>query len=149
MRHPCVAVFLVVLIVSLPCPAYGWWDTGHMLVAQIAWNHLNKQASPTVLAAVSNAVTSLQVYSDTSNTFVTAACWMDDLKENGMYQFSNWHFIDIPICVQSNDTDIDACNGVSVTSLLNSDYTVVWAIDEAMTTIKSSWAGGFERGFAL
>jgi hypothetical protein len=131
--------------------ANGWWDTGHMLVAQIAWKYLN-QTNSTLPAiwALENAVNSLVTYKNNSNTFVTAACWMDDLKNQGMHQFDNWHFINLPIC-DFNDTITDSCDGISVGSVLgdSTEEDVLWGIDYAASTISSPASGGFERGFAL
>lgn len=28
-----------------------------------------------------------------SSTFVTSACWADDLKDDNVHEFDNWHFI--------------------------------------------------------
>lgn len=138
--------------------AYGWWDTGHMLVAQIAWKFLNQtysnstQANPAALHALENAVNSLVTYKNDSNTFVTAACWMDDLKNQGMHQFDNWHFINLPICdFPEFPNDTDSCDNISVSSVLNdsTEEDVLWAIDYGISTLSSNAAGGFERGFAL
>jgi len=129
----------------------AWWATGHMLVAQIAWNHLNSNglATPEVLDSLTNAVTSLVTYSEASNTFVTAACWMDDLKKRNLVAFDNWHYINLPICDFPNTPDY-ACQNVSVTSVLESpEEDALWAVNEALYTIRSNVSQGFERGFAL
>jgi len=131
-------------LVNLSGLCVGWWDTGHMIVAQVASDFLSKDA-PNVRDAVQNAVEALVTYENKANTFVTGACWMDDIKGKGVAQFSNWHFLNIPICADN----ITACNSISITQTVNADDTVLWAIKQAITTIKSRSAGGFERGFAL
>lgn len=148
-----VAVSL--LLFSLSLQVNGWWDTGHMLVSQVALKHLEAQqtSSPqaaAVYAALQNAVNSLVSYSPASNTFVTAACWMDDLKTRNLHSFDNWHFINLPICDYTGENITDSCDGISVESVLDSDEEdVIWAIGEATSTISSKYALGFERGFAL
>jgi hypothetical protein len=137
---------------ALALRARGWWDTGHMLVSQIAWKHLasDPTATPALLNALDNAVNSLVSYSPASNTFVTAACWMDDLKSRNLNQFNNWHFINLPICDFPNSTDTDSCDNTSVLDVLDSDQEdVIWAINMAISTIKGNYALGFERGFAF
>jgi len=122
-----------------------------MIVAQIAWNYLNQTntTSPAVLNALENAVNSLVTYANNSNTFVTAAVWMDDIKYQGVSQFSNWHYINLPICDFENTTT-DECNGISVDSvLLGDEEDVLWAIESAINTTKANTAQGFGRGFAL
>jgi hypothetical protein len=137
---------------ALALQVHGWWDTGHMLVSQIAYKHLqsNSEVSADVLHAIDNAINSLVTYSPPSDTFVTAACWMDDVKARNLNQFSNWHFINLPICDFPNSTDTEECDGTSVEDVLNGDEEdVLWAITMAMSTIKGKSALGFERGFAV
>jgi len=144
---------LVFSLLSLQC--FGWWDTGHMIVSEIAWKHLSREgaATPETLDSLKNAITSIVTYANDSDDFVTAACWMDDLKKRNMQQFSNWHFINLPICEFPDNSNTEACNNISVKSIFasgNQDGNfAVWAINNALTTIKGSQALGFERGFAL
>lgn len=141
-----------IIISILALQAHGWWDTGHMLVAEIAWKHLTREgaATPETLIALKNAVDSLVTYSEASNTFVTAATWMDDLKTRNLSQFNNWHYINLPICQFNNSNSTDSCNGVSINSVLFSDdEDALWAIKMANYTITGNSALGFERGFAL
>jgi hypothetical protein len=70
---------------------------------------------------------------------------MDDLKKRGVAQFSNWHFINLPLC----DDNSTLCEAISVIDMLNGGDNLVWAINRAVAVIKSKAAGGFERGFAL
>ena len=35
------------IFLTLLCICLGWWDKGHMLVSQIAWNHLTDTARTT------------------------------------------------------------------------------------------------------
>jgi hypothetical protein len=76
---------------------------------------------------------------------------MDDIKNRGMRQLSNWHFINLPICDYPNWTDPAACNNISVDSILDNteDEDALWAIEQAIITLKSNYAQGFERGFAM
>lgn len=116
-----------------------------MLVAQISYTYLSKGESEETKAALQNAFNALLTYYPDSSTVVTSACWMDDLKRRGVYQFSNWHFINLPIC-DDNET---LCESISLSDMLSAGDNIVWAIKEAINVIKSKEAGGFERGFAL
>jgi len=146
-------------MVLLPLQVYGWWDTGHMLVAQIAYKHLyqDNATSPEVLSSLENAVNSLVVYANNSNTFVTAACWMDDIKNRDFNQMDNWHYINLPYCYGFNETETnstEACWGISVAEVLANSYSgdfedALWAINQGIATIKSKYAQGFERGLAM
>eukprot|EP00026_Physarum_polycephalum_P002101 Phypoly_transcript_02105.p2 GENE.Phypoly_transcript_02105~~Phypoly_transcript_02105.p2 ORF type:complete len:356 (+),score=32.86 Phypoly_transcript_02105:149-1216(+) len=149
--HTKILLF-VVFIFAFALQAHGWWATGHMLVSQIALKHLtaDSQVSQEQLHAFENAITSLVTYSSASNTFVTAACWMDDIKTRNLTQFDNWHFINLPICDFPDSNNTDACNGISVDSILSSDEEdVIWAISLATATVMGDFSLGFERGFAI
>ena len=63
-----------------------------MVVAQIAYNHLNPVAKAKCDALIA---TDVLYATNNNNTFVTAACWADDLK-SFTSAYSNWHYIDIP-----------------------------------------------------
>jgi len=139
------STFFLLCLLSLLHSSQGWWDTGHMLVAQVGYNYLTRDESSDTKAAISNAFDALQTYYADSATFVTSACWMDDLKARNTRQFNNWHFINIPLC----EDNITVCEGISVNSLVNAGDNVVWAINDAISAIKSPSAGGFERGFAM
>ena len=43
--------------------AYGWWDTGHMLVAQISYTYLSQRESNETQDALQNAFNALLTYS--------------------------------------------------------------------------------------
>jgi hypothetical protein len=116
-----------------------------MIVSQIGYTYLSNEA-PATRDALINALDALITYSPESSTFVTAACWMDDVKKRGIYQFSDWHFINVPICDDTNNT---LCESISTADIFAGKDNVVWAVNEAVSTIKSKYAGGFERGFAL
>src|SRR4051794_40046794 len=83
---------LFLLTLRLP-PAFAWDDGGHMLVAQIAYGRLNpevRRRADELLARLSNPAAPAQKY-----TFITAACWMDDVRRvEGKEQLRSWHFID-------------------------------------------------------
>jgi len=43
-----------------------------------------------------------------NENFVTSACWMDEIKEDGFKTFFNWHFTDQPyIPFKDNNTTSD------------------------------------------
>jgi len=116
-----------------------------MLVSQISYNYLSAEASSATNTAVQNALNALITYYADSSTYVTSACWMDDLKKRGIYQFSDWHFINLPICEDNNTL----CESISSTDMLAGTDNIVWALNNAITTVTSKYAGGFERGFAF
>jgi hypothetical protein len=69
----------------------AWNVEGHMVVAQIAYNHLDSTVKAKCDALV--AVPLAYGGNSTSN-FVTAACWADDYKSQ--LNTGTGHYIDLP-----------------------------------------------------
>lgn len=84
MKRPLV----IALALAVSSSAFGWIDTGHMIVAAIA----EGQLKPAVKAKV-DALLKIGG-DDRTRTFWTSACWADDTKnsENGPWHYINIHF---------------------------------------------------------
>ena len=81
-------VALLVLL-SFPATAFAWGDTGHMTVAQIAFNSLNENEQESV-----NELAALIDFDNRHYEYVTCACWMDDIRDAPMFEpLKDWHFI--------------------------------------------------------
>jgi hypothetical protein len=94
--------FLAVLfaLCSFAVSSRAWNGTGHMVVAQIAYNHL----TPSVKAKCDALIAVPMTYINTGTTnFITAACWADDFKAN--LGTSIWHYIDIPFSLDGTSTN--------------------------------------------
>lgn len=94
-----------------------------MIVAQIAYNHLDAAVKNRCDALIAVALTNVTTL---NNTFVTAACWADDNKTplgTGI-----WHYIDLPFSLDGTST-----NGVTPAS-----FDVVQAIRLNITTLQST-----------
>ena len=78
----------------------AWNATGHMVVAQIAYNHLSENVKAQCDALIAIPMT----YSNSGTTnFVTAACWADDFKSQ--LNTANWHYLDIPFSLDGTSTN--------------------------------------------
>lgn len=76
--------------------ANAWWDKGHMLVSQIAYNHLTATDRTVARDKFNQLVTALNPFTDgRSQTFAEAAVWPDDIKEYGAGIFDNYHFVNM------------------------------------------------------
>lgn len=81
-----LAVFFATISIT-----YGWDPIGHMIVCQVAYDNLTPAAKQKVDAAIA----AFNEQEKTSYTFVSAGCWMDDIR--GKTQAYNaWHYIDPP-----------------------------------------------------
>lgn len=104
-----LALLAICLAVS---PVAAFWSTGHMIVAQIAYNEL-KRIDPTYLAQIENEIKVLKQYSvEDLDTFVESAVWADDNKDIQWTAFNNWHFIDTPVILDewSGPTSVEPMN---------------------------------------
>lgn len=75
-------------------PAWSWDDTGHLLIAQIAFDTMPRAAALRIQEKLRALPEGFGPYN-----FVTAACWMDDIKENPenpWRSLSALHYVDIP-----------------------------------------------------
>ena len=111
------------LCLGLSAGARAWNAEGHMIVAQIAYNHLDAAVKIRCDALIAVTLTNVTTL---NNTFVTAACWADDNKTplgTGI-----WHYIDLPFSLDGTST-----NGVTPAS-----FDVVQAIRLNITTLQST-----------
>ncbi len=85
-------LFLTLVLCISQSQVFGWDYTTHMVIAQIAYNRLNNKARERLDTLVQKIKFHEKTY-----TFVTAACWMDDLRDDPAYEaLKTWHFIDKP-----------------------------------------------------
>jgi hypothetical protein len=104
MRKVWRAASLAALLLVAQSPAHAWHDTGHMLVAQIAYLNL----SPAAKARVDKLLVAPQGRRPLIHlcaTYYTSACekiydpvtiavWMDDFKGDSLNdEYENWHYI--------------------------------------------------------
>ena len=91
-----IALGLLCLTLCTPSLSFGWGPGGHMMTASIAFDRLNPRAKAqarTLLAIPINP----SAISATSNDFVSAAHWADDLRSVPAFKpFEPLHFIDKP-----------------------------------------------------
>ena len=92
-----------------------------MVVAQIAYNHLDSAVKARCDALIAAPVT--PGGSSTSN-FVTASCWADDYKSQ--LGSSIWHYIDLPFSLDGTPT-----NG-----FVPASFDVVQAINLSISTLQ-------------
>lgn len=84
----------------LPFPARAWNAEGHMVVAQIAYNHLDPAVQSRCDALIAVALPNA---SAGTATFVTASVWADDFR--GALGSGVWHYIDIPFSLDGTPTN--------------------------------------------
>lgn len=129
------ALLGVVLAVSLLAPrAWAWGPTGHMVVAQIAYQEL----SPSARTEADRLIAVLGRSDPRLAHFVPASVWMDEVRYSGMRALDLWHYVNLPI-------NAEGLSSVAPAVTPN----VVWAIDQAAATLANPQATDFEKAFML
>lgn len=106
----------------IPC-SRAWNAEGHLVVAQIAYNHL----TPSVRSNCDALIAVPMTYSNAwSTNFITSASWADDFKSQ--LGTGIWHYIDIPFSLDGTPT-----NGVTPDT-----FDVVRAINLCVQQLGSS-----------
>lgn len=120
----------------LQSPARAWWETGHMITAQIAYDQLR----PDVRAKADKLVAWLDnTEPDASRrAFVPTSVWMDATKARGLTAFNEWHYINIPYNPEGLPVAADA-----------KETNIVERMQTLAATLKSDKASDFEKAFAL
>lgn len=119
--RPLLSLAAALLLAPLTAPA--WDAAGHMLVGQIAWEKTN----PAARAKVTELVAALEKTHNEGQTynFITASCWMDDMRSQKGYPWGPWHYVTI----QYTPTGIPA-------PIPAEGPHVVWAIGENLKTLR-------------
>jgi hypothetical protein len=138
-----IKYFLSVLLIFMPSyqAIYAWGDVGNMVVAKIAKEHLDPEVDKEV-EALSEL---LGTFYPESRTFITSACWADDLSQFGVHAFDSWHYIVIPY----DPERILSKEQLLLLKVKNDRCNLVWAIDECIETLTSPKSGPFEKAIML
>lgn len=119
-----------------PFAAPAWDAGGHMLVGQIAWQQLTpaaRQKSSALIQTLEKTYNEGQAYN-----FVTAGCWMDDMRAKPDYAWGKWHYVTIPWTPSGMPCKIPA-----------EGPHIVWAIGENLKTLRDPAAAKEQRALAL
>lgn len=108
---------------------HAWWDPGHLVTAMIAYLNLERDTKE----RVDELTQVLQRDYPYVNHFITTAAWPDDLKAEGVRTYDPWHYTNIP---WNRD-------GVALPDVPEVD--VIWAINEAMSVLRSDRARDIDK----
>lgn len=127
-----IRIFAILLLALDTVSSHAWNSTGHRLVAQIAYDNLK----PEVRTLCDQYNKSLNHFSKSAN-FVSAASWLDTIKNKDVHWYDQLHYIDIPF---SKD---------GTTLPPQRDRNALWAIKKSMAVLSSPKASKPEKGLAL
>lgn len=121
--------------------SFAWNDTVHMIIAEIAKNHLN----PKVLGKIEDLAENIDGEFPPPFDFIESACWMNDISRCGCKVLDSWHEMAMPYDPGKVLSDADR---KAILSKLK-DNSSVFALNEAMSTLKNPQAGPWEKNFML
>ena len=84
----------------IPVSIFGWNDTGHRVIASIAYDRL----SPSAKHEVDQLTAKMFPYGNGYHRFLKAATWPDDIRQADFILFNSWHFINYPYSDQAAPT---------------------------------------------
>ena len=79
-----IRIVSLILLLNLPLESFGWWDSGHQLVCDIAELHLSDTAKKQVQDLLGG-----------ERKFAKGCVWPDTIK-NKRPETSPWHYINLP-----------------------------------------------------
>jgi hypothetical protein len=126
---------MIALLVAL---AASWWDTGHRIVATIAFRELSHDQTRWLSDLFS-------LWPGENGTLITLASWQDDIKNAGYHisSMSNWHFTDIPYVPNSSAAvkippptfNVSSILRDTLDLLMDSTTTAPWALSFSMRNL--------------
>ncbi|STX51411.1 3'-nucleotidase/nuclease [Legionella busanensis] len=120
-------IVLLFIGLTLPFKIFAWWEMGHMLVANIAYQHLSVKAKEDIKKLLPIMEQENNPYYQynydakyPNRSMMKIAVWPDHLfsKPNFLFTMFNWHFKDDPISI----------DGSMPEKIYNQN--VVWAIQQ-------------------
>ena len=130
-------VKLALLTLAFANTAHAWFSTPHMLVAEIAYQHLDADVRE-------RADELIAMHADLypkSADFVTASLWADDIKATGDSRYSAWHYVTLNYKEEMDPipthADFPADNHVS------------WAIEHDKAILKDPKESEENKAYAL
>lgn len=129
--------FVFICLLMMATQAFAWWETPHMLVANIAYEEMTPHARERADKLI--ALHAKQ-YPKTAD-FVTASVWADDIKGQGNKTYSTWHYVTL--------TFKDVNEPLPTHKDFPSKYHVSWAINEEIKLLKDPNVSEDEKGLAL
>ncbi|GGI76958.1 S1/P1 nuclease [Legionella impletisoli] len=122
----------IILLLSTMTFSYAWNSVGHRIIAQIAYNHLSKGAKRDFNHLIHSMDREYR-----PQTFVNASVWLDGLRAQDVNWYNTFHYIDWFFSEDSSP--------LPSTQQINA----LWAMQQAIKTLKSNKASDFDKGLSL
>jgi hypothetical protein len=142
-----IAIVSCFLLALLSNQAYAWWEAGHMLVANIAYQHLtlkSKKELKRLIQFMAVESTQRRNYDYDSKypnyTLMYLALWPDDLGTfpNYLKTTKKWHYIE----------DAYSIDGTKFPEVIPREN-VVWAINEMRNHLSQRYGNNYDKARSL
>jgi hypothetical protein len=131
---------LLILLTVASTPAFAWWFSSHMIMAQIAENRLTARAK----FHTQELISIFADYYPSSADFITASCWADDIKDS-LLDFSSWHKQLLPY----DPNEILSMPQKTQMIAKAKEKGLEYGINKCVSTLKDSAASYCDKGIAL
>ncbi len=121
-------------MLTLASSAFAWDPLGHMLIAQIAEDQLTPEAK----TKVAEAMAEFNKKEGADYDFVSAACWMDDIRARTR-QYNSWHFVNLPFTKA----------GTPVPEGSGAKPDLIWATQQCLDKLAETDAPAVEKAEAM
>ena len=126
---------LLACLAFIPGDAMAWDSMGHMIIDEIAYENVRPEVRlrVTELARILDS----KYNSHKPYNFITAGCYMDDMRAAKDYPYSAWHFVDVPYTP----------NGMGYSEM--TEPNVLWAFRQSVWIIRNAQATAAQKSEAL
>jgi len=138
------------LIIMFPVPAFAWNALGHKVIAEIAWQRLDKSTRQEIVDTLYRHprfaedfvkqmpadVASADKATQDHWVFQQAATWPDLIRGNKEYDQPIWHYVDFPYFVGKRPVPFNLSMKYP-TSIPPNEYNVAQATKHSLAAIKS------------
>lgn len=123
-----IALFFAFGVIS----SYAWNAMGHQLVAQVAYDNLTPAAKN-----MCDKYTRSYNTKSSGGSFVSAASWMDSIRNKDIHWFDSLHYIDKPFTLDDSPLpEVQASNAL-------------WGIKQAIIVLSSDKTSLADKGLSL
>jgi hypothetical protein len=106
-------LFALALVFALAGPASAWNETGHLVIARLAWRQLDDGQRARIVAVLKKhphydeylAARRPDGFSEDEWAFMRAAVWPDWVRRHKEYDHPTWHYVNYPLVPPGSSVD--------------------------------------------
>ncbi len=127
-------IFIIITIFSFINTSYAWFDGGHMIIVQIAYDDLSDQEKQ----IINKMILYLRDADPKTSDFIPSAAWIDGIRSAGFRFFDTYHYSD----TLYNPDNLSP-------EPKSETQNLVWALKQCIANLKNNRSSEFTRAIAL